>query len=121
MVADEQDVDTVRVCAVFGKESREHDKVVELEPLKVVHLDEPYLVDGEDYNASKCNLLEVQESVVEHPLNMQGLLYLHYAYYVMTHWLMLFVFDPHMGNPKKHQPMGHHIICVVQVQEALHI
>ena len=61
MVADEQDVDKVRVYAVFGKGSREHDKVVELEPSKVVHLDEPYLEDDEDYNASKCNLLEVEE------------------------------------------------------------
>ena len=47
MVADEQDVDKARACAVFGKESDEHDTVVELEPSKVVeHLDEPYVVDG---------------------------------------------------------------------------
>ena len=58
MVADEQDVDKVRVCAVFGKESREHDKVVELEPSKVVRLDEPNFVDGEDYTMTLHSLFE---------------------------------------------------------------
>ena len=93
MDVNEQDVDKVRVCAVFVMVARGHDKVVELAPSKVGQLDEPCLKGDGGCNASKCIQQEVAEWVEEQDLNTQGLQRLYCACYVMNRSLIPFGVD----------------------------
>ena len=93
MDVNEQDVDKVRVYAVFVMAVRGRGKVVELAPVKAGQLDEPCLKDDEDYSASKCSQQGVEEWGEEQVLNMQGLLRLYCADYVMNHSLVPFGLD----------------------------
>jgi hypothetical protein len=93
MDVNEQDVDKVRVCAVFVMAARGLRKVVELAPTKVGQLDEPCLKGDGGCNASKCIQQEVEEWEEEQDLNTQGLRRLYCACYVMNHSLIPFGVD----------------------------